>query len=177
MLEYLQIGLFWAVRQIWYSMPLLVTLSALVLAMAPLNLFQGYAPAPDVVLASVFFWAIFGPQFLPAWAVFVLGISQDFATGAPIGFWALIYLVAYGFSLSQRVFFFGRTVRGVWVGFTIVALVMSLVTWVAASTYYSNWLPIGPIFLQALVSIAVFPLVAKAFFFVRGFMTTAREGL
>lgn len=177
MAEYLQIAIFWAARQIWYSLPLLITLVALLLAMAPLNLFQGYAPAPDIVLASVFFWAIFGPQFLPVWAVFALGITQDLATGAPIGFWALIYLLAYGFSLSQRVFFFGRTVRGVWLGFVIVALVTAVATWIAASTYFMRWLPIGPILLQAAVSIIVFPLVAKTFIFVRGFLTTAREAL
>lgn len=177
MLEYVQIGIVWAARQIWYSLPLLVTLAALVLALAPLNLSQGYAPAPDVVLASVFFWAIFGPQFLPAWAVFALGLTQDLATGAPFGFWALTYLFAYGFALSQRVFFFGRTVRGVWLGFVVVALVVALITWVLGSTYYSRWLPVEPILMQALVSIVVFPFAAKAFFFVRGFLTTAREGL
>ena len=177
MLEYAQIAVVWAARQIWYSLPLGVALAAILLAMAPLNLFQGYAPAPDVVLAAVFFWAIFGPQFLPAWAVFALGLTQDFATGAPIGFWALVYLLAYGLSLSQRVFFFGRTVRGVWLGFVIVALITALITWIAASTYFARWLPIGPILMQAAVSIAVFPIVAKAFFFVRGFLTTAREAL
>lgn len=177
MLEYLQIAILWAARQVWYSLPLVLTLVAILLAMAPLNLFQGYAPAPDIVLAAVFFWAIFGPQFLPAWAVFVLGLTQDFATGAPIGFWALIYLLAYGFSLSQRVFFFGRTVRGVWLGFVVVAFVTAFATWIAGSTYFMRWLPLGPILLQAVVSVAVFPLVAKAFFFVRGFLTTAREAL
>lgn len=177
MLEYLQIGIAWGARQIWQSLPLLVTLAALLLALAPLNLFQGYAPAPDIVLASVFFWAIFGPQFLPAWAVFALGLTQDIATGGPIGFWALVYLLAYGFALSQRVFFFGRTVPGVWLGFIIVVLVTAFVTWIVGSTYFSRWLPVAPILMQALVSIAVFPLAAKAFFFVRGFLTTAREGL
>jgi hypothetical protein len=85
--------------------------------------------------------------------------------------------VAYGFSLSQRVFFFGRTVRGVWLGFVIVAFVTAFVTWVAGSTYFMRWLPIGPILLQAVVSIVVFPLAAKFFLFVRGFLTTAREAL
>jgi rod shape-determining protein MreD len=177
MLEYTQIAVMWLTRQLWYSVPLFLTLAAILLALAPLNLFQGQAPAPDIVLASVFFWAIFGPQFLPAWAVFALGLTQDLATGAPIGFWALIYLFAYGLSLSQRVFFFGRTVRGVWLGFIIVALVTAFVTWIAGSTYFMRWLPLGPILLQAAVSIVVFPFVAKAFFFVRGFLTTAREAL
>lgn len=177
MTELLQIGIMWTVRQIWYSVPLIITGVALFLALAPIDLFRGQFPAPDIVLASVFFWAIYGPGFLPAWAVFTLGIAQDFATGAPIGFWAMIYLFAYGFALSQRVFFFGRTVRGAWLGFAIVALVTAIATWVAGSTYFAHWLPPGPIFAQALVSIAVFPLAARAFFFVRGFLTTAREGL
>jgi rod shape-determining protein MreD len=177
MSEYLQIAVVWMARQVWYSLPLAITIVALLLALAPLNLFRGQMPAPDFVLASVFFWAIYGPAFLPAWAVFALGLSQDFATGAPVGFWALIYLAAYGFALSQRVFFFGRTVRGVWAGFVIVALLTAIATWLLGSTYFMRWLPFGPILLQAVVSIVVFPLIAKMFFFVRGFLTTARETL
>ena len=175
MFEYLQVAIWWLVRQVWLSLPLIAAIGAMLIAMAPANLFHEMVPAPDLVLASVFYWAIFGPGLLPAWAVFVLGLTQDFATGGAIGFWALIYLVAYGFTLSQRVFFTGRSGPGVWFGFALVAAVTSVVAWVLGSITYAHWLPPGPVFLQAAMSVLVYPLVARVFVLIRRALTSAGD--
>ena len=177
MLEYTQVAVLWLLRRFWLSLPFILTAAVMVLSLAPANLLRGAVPAPDVTLAAVFFWAIYGPAFLPPWAVFLLGLGQDFSSGSPIGFWALIYLLAYGFTLSQRVFFIGRTLRGVWLGFAVVALITAAATWVVGSIVYARWLPAGEIYLQALVSIAVFPLVSKCFTMMRRLLTTAREAI
>src|SRR5262245_51883826 len=121
MANILQGAIIWLAQRVWLTLPLIVALGAMMVAMTPMNLFGGIVPAPDVALIAVFFWAIFGPSFLPPWAVLLLGFAQDFATGSPVGFWAFLYLLAYGFTLSQRVFFIGRTGLGAWVGFVIVA--------------------------------------------------------
>ncbi|MBP6013136.1 MAG: hypothetical protein KBA31_12990 [Alphaproteobacteria bacterium] len=177
MIEYLQVAVLWLSRRLWLSLPFLMTAAAMVVTLAPMNLLGGKVPAPDIALAAVFFWAIYGPGFLPPWAVFLLGLGQDFTSGTPIGFWALIYLLAYGFTLSQRVFFIGRTLRGVWLGFAVVAFLTAAVTWFAGSIAYARWLPAGDIYLQALISVAVFPLVSKVFTLMRRMLTTAREAI
>jgi rod shape-determining protein MreD len=175
MLEFSQVTLLWLARRIWLSLPLIITMAATLAMMAPMKLLP--LPAPDIALIAVFFWAISGPAFLPAPAVLVLGLTQDFASGAPIGFYALIYLLIYGFTLSQRAFFGGRTGSGAWMGFAIVALVAAAAAWLLGSIVYMRWLPVGPIWLQAIVSIAVFWPVAKLFGLMRRGLTTAREAL
>jgi rod shape-determining protein MreD len=177
MLEYVQVATVWLLRRLWFSLPLIVTVLATLAAMAPMNLLQGYVPAPDLALIAVFFWAIYGPVFLPPWAVLLLGLTVDFATGAPIGFWAVIYLSAYGFALSQRVFFIGRTGLGAWVGFAIVAGVTAVAVWVLGSLVYARWLPPTQIYLQAIVSILAYWPVSKVFFVMRRRLTKAREAL
>ncbi|MCE9523333.1 MAG: rod shape-determining protein MreD [Alphaproteobacteria bacterium] len=177
MLETLQISLLWLARRVWLSLPLLVTIAVMLITMAPANLFRGLAPAPDLVLVSVFFWAIYAPGFLPAWAVFLVGLTQDFATGGPIGFWALTYLIAYGFTLSQRVFLSGRSGPGVWIGFAIVAAATSVVVWVLGSITYARWLPAGHVLYQAVVSVIFYPLVAQLLLRLRRTLTTAREAI
>lgn len=177
MLEYLQVALLWLLRRLWFSLPLIVTIAATLVFMAPMNLLQGVVPAPDVALIAVFFWAIFGPAFLPPWAVLFLGLAQDYATGAPIGFWAVIYLLAYGFSLSQRVFFIGRTGLGAWVGFAIVAGLAAVATWVLGSIVTMRWLPPTQIYLQAIMSVLAYWPVSKVFLLMRRTLTKAREAL
>lgn len=177
MFEYFQLAIIWLSRKVWLSLPLIVTLAAMIVFMAPANLFRGTVPAPDIALVAIFYWAIFGPAFLPPWAVLVLGLAQDFTTGAPLGFWAVIYLLAYGFSMSQRVFFMGRSGPGVLFGFTVVALLTAIATWVLGSITYARWLPPAQIFLQAPMSALLYFCVSPVYAFIRRMLTTAREAI
>jgi rod shape-determining protein MreD len=174
-LVFLQVAILWMIRQAWLSMPLIAAVAAMLIGMAPANLARGLVPSPDLVLISVFFWAIYGPSFLPPWAVFLLGLIQDFAMGGPIGFWAVVYLAAYGFTLSQRVFFTGRSGPGVWIGFAMVAGVTAVVAWVAGSTANAQWMMPLPIVSQAAMTVLFYPLIARLLTLLRGTLTTARE--
>jgi len=177
MFEYLQLAIIWLGRRVWFSLPLITTLATLIVFMAPADLFGSAVPPPDIALVSVFFWAIYGPSFLPPWSVFVLGLAQDVATGAPIGFWAVIYLAAYGFAMSQRVFFIGRSGWGVVFGFAVVAFLTAAVAWILGSVTYGRWLPSGPLFLQALMSLVLYIPASKVFGVMRRWLTNAREAI
>ena len=177
MIEYVQVGYVWIVQWTWRALPLLVTLTLMLVGNLPLHAFQGGIPTPDFALMSVFFWAMHGPAFMPAWAVFVIGGSQDFAAGTPIGFWILIYLFAYGFTLTQRVFFKGRTGIGVWLGFVLVASITALLTWLLGMLIFERWLNPIDLIAQGLVSLMFYPLFARLFLGVRRLLTTAPEGL
>lgn len=177
MVEYLQLGYVWLLQFVWRAIPLIATLMLMMLAVAPLNFLQGYMPSPDIALISVFFWAMHGPTFLPPWAVFVVGLVQDFLIGAPLGYWVLLYLFAYGFTLSQRVFFKGRTGIGVWLGFAIVAAINALLAWLLGMLIFERWLPPLETLFQAVVSVLVYPVLARLFMFVRRSLTNAPESL
>lgn len=175
MLEVFQVALLTVLRWLWLSLPVIVTIVITLALMAPMDLLP--IPAPDIVLIAVFFWAISGPSFLPPWAVLLLGLLQDFVTGTPPGFWALIYLFAYGFTLSQRVFFKGRSGIGAWIGFALVAGLAAIATWVLGSIVYMRWLPPSQIYLQAAVTFIAYWPVSKVFHLMRRTLTTAREAL
>src|SRR5262249_37653865 len=150
-------------RLLWFSLPFLATAAVMLLMLVPLNLFGGWVPAPELGLIAAFFWAIYAPNLFPPAAVFSLGLVQDFASGGPLGFWAIIYLATYGFTLSQRVFFIGRSVMGVWLGFAVVSALAGIATWLLVSTIYNRWIQPGEIFMQAAVTALVFPLVGPVF--------------
>ncbi len=177
MIEYIQLALLWLARQVWYALPLITTVAAMILFMAPADFLRGTVPPPDIALVAVFFWAIYGPSFLPPWAVFTLGLVQDFATGAPIGFWPVVYLAAYGFTVAQRVFFIGRSGWGVVFGFAVVAVLTAAVAWMLGSIVFARWLPAGQIFLQALISVALYLPAARVYGLMRRMLSNAREAI
>src|SRR5258708_7854675 len=121
-------------RAMWLSMPFFATAMVMLLGLIPLNLFGGWMPAPELGVLTAFFWAVYAPALFPPAAIFGLGLVQDFASGGPIGFWAVIYLAVYGFTLSQRVFFIGRSLMGVWLGFAAVTALASVAIWLLAPT-------------------------------------------
>jgi rod shape-determining protein MreD len=164
-------------RALWLSMPFFATAVVMLLSIVPISLFHGWMPGPEFGLIAAFFWAVYAPNLFPPAAIFSLGLVQDFASGGPIGFWALIYLAVYGFTLSQRVFFIGRSVIGVWLGFAAVATIAGIAIWLLASTVYNRWVPPIEIFLQVAVTTAVFPLIGPLFLALRRAMTTAPERL
>jgi len=164
-------------RVLWLSLPFFATAAVMLLAIVPINLFRGWMPGPELGLIAAFFWAVYAPNLFPPAAIFALGLVQDFASGGPVGFWALIYLAAYGFTLSQRVFFIGRSLIGVWLGFAAVATIAGMAIWLLASTVYNRWVPPAEIFLQVAVTTLAFPLVGPLFLVLRRAMTTAPERL
>ena len=89
----------------------------------------------------------------------------------------MIYLLAYGFTISQRVFFMGRSGPGVLFGFTVVALLTAAAVWILGSITYARWLPPGQIFLQAAMSSILFFFVWPLYAFIRRMLTTAREAI
>ena len=164
-------------RALFVSMPFLITSAVLLLSLIPLHLFGGWIPAPDLGAIAVFFFAVYAPALFPPAAIFSLGLVQDYCSGGPFGFWAIIYLAVYGFTLSQRTFFVGRSVMGVSLGFAAVCSLMAIATWLLASTIYNRWIPPWEFFSSAVVTAAVFPLVAPLFMILRRAMTTAPERL
>jgi rod shape-determining protein MreD len=162
-------------RALWLSAPFCAALLLTLITAAPFHAFGDAVPAPNFAVIAVFFWAVYAPQFLPPAGVFVLGLTMDLLGAGPIGFWPLLLLGVYGATLSQRHFFLGRSVFGVWAGFAAIAILATAVGWIVVSLYYGHWSDATRAFGQTLVSILVFPVVGRIFFGLRRMMTAAPE--
>lgn len=143
--------------------PTILGLIGVVLLAAPVRLGQGFVPTPILPLVVVFFWTIYGPGYLPAASVFLIGLAQDFLSGGPLGLWPAVYLVTQYVVASQRSYFLGREQRVVWIGFVFAAAAAAAMLWVVMSLMARTVLPIGNIALQMFATIVVFPVFSGAF--------------
>lgn len=161
-------------KALWSSAPFCAALLLTLVAMAPVQVF-GVAAAPNFAIIAAFFWAIYAPNLFPPLAIFALGLVMDLLGAGPIGFWPLLLLSVYGLSLSQRHFFLGRSVAGVWAGFGAVAVLTAAAGWFVLCLYYGQWGNAMPAFVQAATSILVFPIAGRAFLGLRRMLTAAPE--
>jgi rod shape-determining protein MreD len=116
---------------------------------------------PLLPAAAVYMWTLNGKGWLPEWAVFAAGLMLDILSQGPLGYWALIYLLAHLMatmtSESALTSKLGR------VGVLVSALVgLAAIAWAVGSLYFFevlDWTPYatGAIF-AAVVAMALAPL-------------------
>ncbi len=143
--------------------PTLLGIFGVIILALPVRLFEGAIPTPIIPLVIVFFWSIYGPNYLPALSVFLIGLLQDLLTGGPLGLWAGVYLVAQFVVMSQRSYFMGREQKVVWLGFALVAAGASVILWLVMSLMSGVLLPAGALLFQMLATVMIYPLFGVAF--------------
>lgn len=114
--------------------------------------------APMLGLVAIYYWAIYRPDLLRPFLVFLLGLFNDLLQLLPIGLSALLFLALYQLVLSQRRLFVGQAFPIVWMGFVVVALLASVAQWAVVSWVGGQGLSLQPVFLQFLLTVFLFPL-------------------
>lgn len=156
---------------LWHRMDVLarqltpfgLTLILVVIGVVPFHI-PGFARVvPLLPLMAIYHWAIFRPELMPSYAVFIIGILQDTLTGAPIGVNAMVFLIVYGVVLSQQRFFVGKSFAIIWLGFALVAAGAAAVSWVLVSAYNVTLVEPSAVLFQYLVTLGGFPLLALLF--------------
>lgn len=113
------------------SVALLAVIAALPLGVPAEDRF--FLPLLPVV--AIHYWTLRHDAWLPEWVVFLAGLAVDIMTHGPLGYWALIYLLAHLIAtLSARLDIQGTLRRLILLGLAIA--VLTVIAWVVASAYF-----------------------------------------
>lgn len=141
------------------SVPAITTLVAILLMTAPLPL---PVPAlPQLALLSVLIWASFQPALMAPLVAFGLGVVADLALGQPLGLSATLFPVValVGRLLLRLIEQHGHTLD--WLLAAAVILAYQLLAQALAGLAGTTT-PLWPWLLQALLTIAAYPLAVAA---------------
>jgi rod shape-determining protein MreD len=156
---------FWQKLDLWarWLTPFGLTVVLLIFGIVPLHIPGLGIIVPWLPLMAVYHWAIYRPELLPAYAVFIIGVLEDILTGLPIGVNALIFLLVYGGVLSQRRFFVGKSFYILWIGFGLVAAAAAATNWLLVSLWNATILMPNALFFQFLTTVGLYPVLAWVF--------------
>ena len=129
----------------------------------PLRLFGGILPTPLLPLMVIFFWSLYGPNYMPSVSTFLIGLLQDILLGGALGMWASAYLIVQYVTMGQRSYFLGREQHVVWMGFLIAAFTAGAIVWLETCMLAGSWITIRPMLWQTLITVAFYPALAIAF--------------
>ncbi len=103
---------------------------------------------PLLPIVAIYYFTLDGDAWLPEWVVFLAGLLLDVLTQGPLGYWALVYLVAYVVAVCcSRVRVETMVAKFALLGGAIIAI--TTFAWFAASFYSLEMLALSPYVLGA----------------------------
>jgi rod shape-determining protein MreD len=122
---------------------------------------------PLVVVMMIFCWRALPGTVFPPYLAMLLGLLTDLTSGGPLGFWALMALIAATAGGRAPSLTDGQDLRRLWLVWGAVAAVIAALGWLLASLYFLRWIDWWPIAFGALASMAFFPVVLRGLLWVR----------
>ena len=144
------------------SLPVGSIILAVLLTVIPIGFGQLSSIMPAFGLMAIYYWTVSRPESMPALFVFIFGILQDSLSGAPIGLWAVVFLSAHYFVISQRRLLAGQAFALAWFGFALLTVLAAILAWGLACAVFMQIVPPLPGAVQAFMTIMLYPPVAWA---------------
>ncbi len=122
---------------------------------------------PLVVVTMVFCWRAIPDTAIHPAAATGLGLLADLLSGGPLGYWALMGLVAATVGLKLGSLRETRDVGTHWAVWALLVAVLGVFGWLLASLYYLRWIDCWPIAFGAVTSGILFPIVLYGLLWIR----------
>lgn len=116
---------------------------------------------PVYAMACVYFWSLYRPTSLPAPLVAITGLLLDLLGFSPFGLWAVLLLLLQAATLKARQKLAPAPFLYVWGGFVLLAVIGSLLAWLATDAFSGLWLPLSPLFTECLWAVGFYPGLAS----------------
>ena len=144
--------------------PFGLTMALTLLTVLPLQVPRLGVAGPVWTMMSVYYWALYRPDLMPAVAVFLIGLMLDALSGTPLGINALVFLIVHRLVVTQRRFFYGKPFVIVWLGFGLVTAGAFAAAWLLTSLWHATILDLDILIFRTILTLCLFPLVFRALF-------------
>jgi rod shape-determining protein MreD len=122
---------------------------------------------PLVVVMMVFCWRIMPDAALPPSVCMLLGFLTDVMSGGPLGFFALMTLIAASVGGLLRFTLEPRDLWPLWLIWSALAVTLGIFGSLLGSLYFLRWIDWWPIMFGTLASIALFPVVLRGLVWIK----------
>ncbi|MBL8565239.1 MAG: rod shape-determining protein MreD [Hyphomicrobiaceae bacterium] len=125
--------------------------------------FDARLVAPLLVAAMLFSWNVRRRSAVPEWIAFACGLTMDVTGQGPLGYWAMIYLLAFVLAALFRETRRASSENGStqrFLRYLVAVIALALTAWGLASLYALERVDVVAPALAALISSLAYPFVA-----------------
>lgn len=137
----------------------LLALLGLLITFVPLKLTGIHQIMPSLEILILFYWAIYRPNLLPIWFLFILGIIADSVMGTPLGASALTYIILYSILKKYRRLLGVETFMIIWGMCMAIMLPTILAKWFFISLFMGRFELSEALIFQWLLTIITYPVI------------------
>ena len=149
------------------SLPIITSITFLLLAYVPLNFDIFYNIRPDFGMMCIYFWMLHRPDLFGIGTIVLMGVVNALISSSVIGSSFIAYLVMYVLIYNTQKLFNAKSFVVVWYGFMALCLIATFVKWIVVSIYYNEFLPFSMLMFGYFIAIVLYPLVSIVLAFVQ----------
>jgi rod shape-determining protein MreD len=142
------------------AFPLLTCFIFLVMEILPWPLPRFGNVSPLLVFIALYHWSIYRPDFFRAGSAFATGLFLDALSDLPLGLSAFLFVAVQQLASTRRRYFVGHAFPMFWFGFGLLLSLFLFFEWLALGLWNKQFAPLGPVIVQDILTVAVFPLFA-----------------
>lgn len=153
--------------QLKKMLPLLCTIVLILLMYTPFHFPLSKFLRPDVAMICIYFWTLYRRDLFGLFSVAFLGVVADSLGLVPLGVNIFVFVFIYVMSISYGWFVNTKPFAVSWTGFAVISFAAFVVKWFLMSIYYSCFLSVLGIFSGYIVTVLIYPLIARLNIFVQ----------
>lgn len=143
-----------------HAVPVSSTILLMLLTELPFGFAGQTVLLPALTIGCVWFWSLYRPTAMPPPAVFLIGVLLDLLGYLPLGVSVLTLLSVHGAAVRWRRSLAEQGFGVVWLAFVPVGVLSAGLSWAVTAVLMFRLLPFAPAIFQAVLSIALYPLLA-----------------
>ena len=153
---------------------LAIAATFLFVRLLPLSAMPARFPGPDLMLCLTLAWVQRRPDYVPALLIVAVFLFDDILSMRPPGLWPLVVLLGTEFLRSRLATLRDLPFAVEWLTTAGLIVVLSLANWLILSLVMVPQAGFGPMLLQALATIAAYPIVVAITLFAFGVRKTTK---
>lgn len=125
--------------------PFLLCVFLILCSLVPFHFLPRYPYAVSWILIPIFYFAVYNPKCLSAWAVFVLGLISECFIQSPLGVTTFVFVLLFFMANVVRKYLLEMTFWPLWSIFTTYLLIVLLVQYAFVSMlspYHVSFMPV-----------------------------------
>jgi len=142
-------------------LPFLSSLLLVLITFIPMHLPIPAFFKPDLAMICVYFWALYRNDLFGIFSCLILGVVVDYFTNAPLGINVLVLVLTDIISAKKASFINTKPFVVTWLVFALFMFGAMALKWSLFSLYDRLFLPLEGVFITYLVSVFIYPLIAK----------------
>lgn len=141
--------------------PFLLCLFFILCSSVPFSFLPYYPYSVSWSLIPIFYFAVYNPKYLSAWAVFLLGLFSDLLVQSPMGIMSFCYVLMYFMANFFRKYLREMTFWTLWLIFASFVLVVLGVECILITLLLPSVVTLSPVLVEFWILTLIYPFFMR----------------